>query len=298
MRQSHAPYFARSFGQFRDSFSRCCRVILTGCAISGEKTFSVCLCLSCCVSRVFSTNFSVAVSPCQQIGTSLSGRRCQATGPTHVQKAPSLRNMLTREAHWRCAGRGRLLKKRRSVPHCEEGPRPHTPEGRGEVTGWWVHPGINPHAAHGRREFKALQCALTGRETACESRVKTTNNNQHLPLTTNHQPPRPQPQPWHCSCTPTKSAMAKLKREVRCLLVFPQAEWVYSRLGVPKYLDVYGDSDWAGDEERKRWPLELPRSSNRRCVGNAIAGRVVWRGCKVLRLQPRDPRWVCIRATS
>ena len=36
----------------------------------------------------------------------------------------------------------------------------------------WVRPGINPHAAHGRREFQALQCALTGHETACESRVK------------------------------------------------------------------------------------------------------------------------------
>ena len=47
-------------------------------------------------------------------------------------------------------------------------------EGYGEVTGLWVHPGTNPHAAHGRRKFKALQCALTRHETACESKVKTT----------------------------------------------------------------------------------------------------------------------------
>ena len=52
--------------------------------------------------------------------------------------------------------------------------------------------------------------------------------------------------------SPTKSAMVKLKRLVRYLVGFPQAEWAYSKQVVPKYLDVYGDSDWAGDEERKR----------------------------------------------
>ena len=39
---------------------------------------------------------------------------------------------------------------------------------------------------------------------------------------------------------------------MRYLVGFPQAEWAYSKQVVPKYLDVYGDSDWAGDEERKR----------------------------------------------
>ena len=53
---------------------------------------------------------------------------------------------------------------------------------------------------------------------------------------------------------PTKSAMVYL-------LEILQSEWVYSRQGVPKYLDVYGDSDWAGDEEWKRSTLELQRSS-------------------------------------
>ena len=52
--------------------------------------------------------------------------------------------------------------------------------------------------------------------------------------------------------TPTKSAMVKLKRLVRYLVGYSQAEWIYSKQTVPKYLDVYGDSDWAGDEERKR----------------------------------------------
>ena len=52
--------------------------------------------------------------------------------------------------------------------------------------------------------------------------------------------------------SPTKSAMVKLKRLVRCLVGFLQAEWAYPRQVVPKYLDVYGESDWAGDEERKR----------------------------------------------
>ena len=40
--------------------------------------------------------------------------------------------------------------------------------------GLWCQKGINPHATHGRREFKALQCALTGHATACETRVKNT----------------------------------------------------------------------------------------------------------------------------
>ena len=52
--------------------------------------------------------------------------------------------------------------------------------------------------------------------------------------------------------SPTKSAMVKLKRLVRYLVGFPQAERAYSKQVVPKYLDVYGDSDWAGDEDRKR----------------------------------------------
>ena len=52
--------------------------------------------------------------------------------------------------------------------------------------------------------------------------------------------------------SPTKSAMVKLKRLVSYLQVFPEAEWVHSRQGVPKYLDVYGDIDWTGDEVRKR----------------------------------------------
>ena len=52
--------------------------------------------------------------------------------------------------------------------------------------------------------------------------------------------------------SPTQSAMVKLKRLVRYLVGFPQAEWIYPKQVVPKYLDVYGDSDWAGDEERKR----------------------------------------------
>ena len=53
------------------------------------------------------------------------------------------------------------------------------------VPGLCVHPGINPHAAHGRRKFKALQCALTRHETACESKVKTTTNQPTNQPTTN-----------------------------------------------------------------------------------------------------------------
>ena len=52
--------------------------------------------------------------------------------------------------------------------------------------------------------------------------------------------------------SPTRSALVKLKRLARYLVGFLQAEWVHSRQAVPKYLDVYGDSDWDGDEERKR----------------------------------------------
>ena len=59
--------------------------------------------------------------------------------------------------------------------------------------------------------------------------------------------------------SPTQSAMVKLKRLVRYLVGLPQAEWAYSKQVVPKYLDVHGDSDWAGDENAR--PPELPRSS-------------------------------------
>ena len=38
--------------------------------------------------------------------------------------------------------------------------------------------------------------------------------------------------------SPTKSAVAKLRREVRCLLEVPQAEWTHSGQDVPRFLDV------------------------------------------------------------
>ena len=96
--------------------------------------------------------------------------------------------------------------------------------------------------------------------------------------------------------------MAKLKRLVRYPLVFPQAEWVYSRKGVPKYLDAYGDSDWAGDEEGKRSTTGLKqifgRHPARRCVGDAIAGHAVQRRRRFCALQPRDRRQNATRVTS
>ena len=83
---------------------------------------------------------------------------------------------------------------------------------------------------------------------------------------------------------------------------FSQNEWVYSRQGVPKYLDVHGDSDWAGVEERKtlvHWSCrDLWGSSARRCVGAAVTGRAVKRGGAVLRLQTAGPRVDGKRATS
>ena len=48
------------------------------------------------------------------------------------------------------------------------------------------------------------------------------------------------------SCTPLKSAMVKLKRLVRYLVGFPPGRVAYSRQA------VYGDGDWAGNEDRKR----------------------------------------------
>ena len=49
-----------------------------------------------------------------------------------------------------------------------------------------------------------------------------------------------------------ETAMAKLRRDVRYLIGFPQAEWVHGKQALPEYLDVYGDSDWAGDEEKRK----------------------------------------------
>ena len=94
--------------------------------------------------------------------------------------------------------------------------------------------------------------------------------------------------------SPTKLAMAKLKREVCCLLGFLEAEWVHSRHSVPKYLDVFSDICWASDEERKRSTTgvaEMFGGHPPRSVGDAITGRAVWRGGGVLRLQPRDRGW-------
>ena len=58
---------------------------------------------------------------------------------------------------------------------------------------------------------------------------------------------------------------------------------------VPKYL--YGDGDWAGDEERKRSTTGVTEIIGGHPL-DAIAGRAVWRGGGVLRLQPRDRVWI------
>ena len=103
--------------------------------------------------------------------------------------------------------------------------------------------------------------------------------------------------------SPTVSAMAKLKREVRYLLGFPQTEWVYSRHHVPKYLDVHRDSDWAGDwagdEERKR---STGVSSSEVILLTLRQRRNRWSRCPAWRLSSTlataGPRENCKRATS
>ena len=95
--------------------------------------------------------------------------------------------------------------------------------------------------------------------------------------------------------SPTNSSMAKLKQLMRYLegpLRPKGSTWVYLREDVPKYLDVNGDSDWAGDTERQysRSCRDLGRSPARRCVGVATAGRSDEREGGVRRLQPRDRR--------
>ena len=95
--------------------------------------------------------------------------------------------------------------------------------------------------------------------------------------------------------SPTKSAMVKLKRLVRYLVGFSQAEWAYIRQVMPKYLDVYGDSDWAGDEERKRSTTGVAEIFGGHLVdavsADTITGRAVQRGGGVLCLQPRHRGW-------
>ena len=60
--------------QIRDPISRVDASVSWLCHF-GERPFSLCLCLGCCVSCVINTSFFVAVSPCQEIGTCLSGRQ-------------------------------------------------------------------------------------------------------------------------------------------------------------------------------------------------------------------------------
>ena len=88
--------------------------------------------------------------------------------------------------------------------------------------------------------------------------------------------------------------MAELKRLVRCLLRFPQAERVYStpRKVCRSTLGVYGDSDWAGGEERKRSTAGVATTFGGHPIDTASAtqwlGRAVQRGGGALRLQLQD----------
>ena len=63
--------------------------------------------------------------------------------------------------------------------------------------------------------------------------------------------------------SPTMSAMAKLT-SVRHLLICPQAEWVYARRDVPKYLDVYGSERLVRRRGADRDLLEVIRSTQPR----------------------------------
>ena len=91
--------------------------------------------------------------------------------------------------------------------------------------------------------------------------------------------------------SPTKSAMVKLKRLVRYLVGFPQAEWAYSKQVVPKYLDVYGDSDWAGDEERKRSTTGVAEIFGGHFLDAVSVTQSLVALSGVLRLQPRHRGW-------
>ena len=124
-----------------------------GCAILVKSHFPFACGLGCCDSSVFSTNFFVAVSPRQQIGTSLSGRRCPATGAAANACTVELdKSSITKEhAHWRSA-----------LEVCWQGTTAQkTPL---SPAGLWVS-----------------RDKPSGHETACESSVKTTTTTTPLP---------------------------------------------------------------------------------------------------------------------
>ena len=52
--------------------------------------------------------------------------------------------------------------------------------------------------------------------------------------------------------SPTVGDMARLKRLARYLKEVPGITWYYGYQRAPKYLDVYCDSDWQGDEKTRR----------------------------------------------
>ena len=145
------------FGQFRDPVSRVVESFSWLCHF-GEKPFSLCLCLGCCVSRVFSTSFFVAVSPCQQIISMADGAQ--------LLELPPMQSAL--EVCWQ----GTTAKKNAAHSHIAR--RDHTPGGtRVKSRGCGFTQGQTLRWRSSAAEFKALQCTLTGHETASESRVKT-----------------------------------------------------------------------------------------------------------------------------
>ena len=110
-----------------------------GCAIL-VKSHLPSACATVALFPVYFNTIFVAVSPCQEIGTSLSGGQCLATG---AKLCPIVQ--------------GRGLPKNAAQSHtARRGRGPTLQEGHGKVTGLWVHPGTNPQAARGRCEFKAL----------------------------------------------------------------------------------------------------------------------------------------------
>ena len=107
----------------------------------GEKPFYLCLCLGCCVSRVFQHSFFVAAfhvcdqSQWQTVPSYWSCRQCIYSGFEHAHERSAL------EVCWQ----GTTAQNTSHCPTLRGGGRSLTlQEGHGDVTLLWVHPGLQP----------------------------------------------------------------------------------------------------------------------------------------------------------
>ena len=141
-----------------------------GCDTSVKSSFSLCLCLGYCGPVFLNTSSFVAVSPCQEIVSSLSGRQCPATGV-----AATAMNW-TNRVHCRACGARKRTGKRARATRTESSATPPAKAGSHTHTLCWrTHMFV--HMARAQSHICTSSCVCTythkclKRFVACARRV-------------------------------------------------------------------------------------------------------------------------------